>query len=150
MNNPLHGDSSRLSDDSVLSENPSCSRDSFQARDPAIPSVVDGAGEGHPPQPLPAAGVIDVQTACGQAGSASSLARFRITAEIETSVLPRLLNQFALRGLIPADLRAWIADDRLHVDLSVAGLSGRECDHLVQRLGVLVPVCSVDGGIAAP
>ncbi len=79
-----------------------------------------------------------------------SLARFRITAEIETSVLPRLLNQFALRGLIPADLRAWIADDRLHVDLSVAGLSGRECDHLVQRLGVLVPVCSVDGGIAAP
>ena len=140
MNNPLRGDAFPHSGNAFQST-------TVTARSLA---AADDAGTGTSSQPLPpAAGVLDQDCAHGRGGQAVSLARFHIAAEIETSVLPRLLNQFALRGLIPADLRAWIADERLHVDLAVAGLSERECNHLVQRLGTLVPVHSVDGAIVA-
>ncbi len=140
MNNPLRGDAFPHSGNVFQST-------TVTARSLA---AADDADTDPSSQPLPpAAGVLDQDCARGGAGQAVSLARFHIAAEIETSVLPRLLNQFALRGLIPADLRAWIADERLHVDLAVAGLSDRECNHLVQRLGTLVPVHSVDGAIVA-
>lgn len=138
MNNPLHGDDFPLSNNTLQSTKVTARPLAFGDGEDSAPSS----------QSLPpAAGVLDKNVVHGRNGLAVSLARFRIAAEIETSVLPRLLNQFALRGLIPVDLCAWVAAEKLHVDLAVAGLTECECKHLVQRLGTLVPVHSVDGAI---
>ncbi|USG60538.1 hypothetical protein NBZ79_15335 [Sneathiella marina] len=70
--------------------------------------------------------------------------RFYITAEIDPSVLPRILENFALRNLVPSHLQARRENDYLDVSLTVTGLSDQEAAHLELRLQNILPVQSVE------
>ena len=62
---------------------------------------------------------------------------FSILAETEPGVMPRVLELFAKRNLVP---RRWISDvggpdDReLAIDLQVEGLTPEVCDHIARCL----------------
>lgn len=71
---------------------------------------------------------------------------FSIQARAEPSVMPRVLELFAKRGLIPA---RWHSDiggrrrDELTIDLQVQGLSSAQRDHAAASLRGMVSVTSV-------
>lgn len=66
---------------------------------------------------------------------------YSVTAVAEASVMPRILDLFAKRGLMPFYLHAAIGDDeRLNVDLRVHGLEGDSAQHVARCLRRLVAV----------
>lgn len=75
-------------------------------------------------------------------------ARYVISADIEPSVLPRILENFALRNLTPRHLTAHQDEDELTIEVTVGGLSRTEQTHLELRLQNILPVRSVclEGG----
>jgi acetolactate synthase regulatory subunit len=76
--------------------------------------------------PLPAA------TAC-----------FSIQATAEPSVMPRILELFAKRGLIPCRWHSDLAIAELCIDLQVDGLSRQQVDHVAASIRNMVAVTSV-------
>lgn len=71
------------------------------------------------------------------------LAHFTFHAEVDPSVLPRILQAFALRNLTPYTVACRQAQGWLRIDLTVFGLERREIDHLTLRLDQIVPVRAV-------
>jgi hypothetical protein len=71
--------------------------------------------------------------------SESSLRRFRLTAAAEPGLLPRVLEPFAKRGLVPERLRAERRDDVLTVEL-LADLPAEIAPLLAASLGAIVGV----------
>lgn len=69
--------------------------------------------------------------------------KFSLRAEVEPSVLPRVLEPFALRNLTPSRVSSRCDGDAMRIDVTVTGLSGREVDHLTLRLNQVVPVYTV-------
>ena len=66
---------------------------------------------------------------------------YSVTAAAEASVMPRILDLFAKRGLMPFYLHAAIGDDeRLNVDLRVCGLEHNSAHHVARCLRRLVAV----------
>ncbi|MCR9213050.1 MAG: hypothetical protein NXI13_04990 [Proteobacteria bacterium] len=72
------------------------------------------------------------------------VAQFVIRADIEPSVLPRILENFALRNLTPLHLSAKQDNGELTIELTVEGLSNTEEAHLQLRLQNILPVNSVN------
>jgi len=74
------------------------------------------------------------------------VACFSITASADPSVMPRVLELFAKRGLIPS---RWHSDlggrrrDELLIDLQVEGLDSAKADLIGQAMRQIVPVLSV-------
>ncbi len=75
--------------------------------------------------------------------------RFTVRASAEPSVLPRVIELFALRNLVPSSLRARrggrSAED-LHIDIEVAGLAAAEVRLVAAKITEMVPVESVLAG----
>jgi len=69
--------------------------------------------------------------------------RYFVTTEIDPSALPRILENFALRNLVPTQLVAHQENDYLEVSLTVTGLTTQEASHLQLRLLNILPVQSV-------
>jgi len=66
---------------------------------------------------------------------------YSVTAAAEASVMPRILDLFAKRGLMPFYLHAAIGEDeRLNVDLRVCGLESESAQHVARCLRRLVAV----------
>lgn len=74
------------------------------------------------------------------------VACFSLTAMADPSVMPRVLELFAKRGLIPS---RWHSDlggrrrDELMIDLQVEGLDRSKADLIGQAMRQIVPVLSV-------
>lgn len=74
------------------------------------------------------------------------VACFSITATADPSVMPRVLELFAKRGLIPS---RWHSDlsgrrrDELLIDLQVEGLEREKADLIGHAMRQIVPVLSV-------
>jgi len=79
---------------------------------------------------------------------AFATACFSIQADADPSVMPRVLELFAKRGLIPC---RWHSDlegrtggpDELVIDLQVTGLNRQQVDHVANSIRGMVPVTSV-------
>jgi len=72
------------------------------------------------------------------------VAHFRIRSALDPSALPRILENFALRNLVPLSLSARQVQEEMVIELSVAGLSQREEAHLRLRLLNILPVTSIE------
>ncbi len=97
------------------------------------------------------------------AGSATLLTRnsthyrYDVTALADPGVLPRLLELFAKRGLVPEDLSAYRRrdaemDDGLSISMSAEGLDRMAAEHVAQCMGQMVGVVAVvfrPGSVAA-
>lgn len=70
-------------------------------------------------------------------------AHFTLQAEVEPSVLPRVLEPFALRNLTPEAVSSRREQGRMRIDVTVRGLDVREVEHLTLRLNQVVPVHTV-------
>ncbi len=70
-------------------------------------------------------------------------ARFKIKATSEPSVLPRILENFALRNLVPENVSVSKKSNHLDIDLTVVGLSDQEARHLELRMQNILPILSV-------
>lgn len=87
-----------------------------------------------------------LRNSTNEAAEAAPTACFSIQASAEPSVMPRVLDLFAKRGLIPA---RWHSDlggrrrDELTIDLQVDGLSDAQRDHTAACLRRMVSVTSV-------
>jgi hypothetical protein len=74
------------------------------------------------------------------------VACFSITADADPTVMPRVLELFAKRGLIPS---RWHSDlsgrrrDELLIDLQVEGLEREKADLIGHAMRQIVPVMSV-------
>jgi acetolactate synthase small subunit len=74
------------------------------------------------------------------------VACFSVTAQADPSVMPRVLELFAKRGLIPS---RWHSDlggrrrDELMIDLQVEGLDRDKADLIGHAMRQMVPVLSV-------
>lgn len=79
---------------------------------------------------------------------ACATACFSIQADAEPSVMPRVLELFAKRGLIPS---RWHSDlgapagraPELTIDLQVTGLNRQQIDHVAASIRGMVSVSSV-------
>jgi acetolactate synthase regulatory subunit len=72
--------------------------------------------------------------------------QFKITAEIDPSALLRILENFALRNLVPDQLRSTTIGNQLVISVTVSGLSDQEVRHLTLRMQNILPVRSVEIG----
>ncbi len=68
---------------------------------------------------------------------------FSVFAAVEASVMPRVLELFAKRGVVPSRFEAALAgpdDDEMTVDVQVAGLLPETAEHIAQSLRQMVYV----------
>lgn len=70
--------------------------------------------------------------------------RFDITAEIDPSTLPRILENFALRNFVPDQFQSTKVEGQLFISLTVTGLSDQEVAHLKLRMQNILPVRAVE------
>ena len=70
-------------------------------------------------------------------------ATFAVDAEADPGLLPRLLEPFALRNLVPDAVTSVRHGNGLRVEIRVAGLTRDEVPHLALRLANVVPVTRV-------
>lgn len=69
---------------------------------------------------------------------------FSVHADPSPSALPRVLEVFALMGLVPERCHSQLGPaDELVVDLQLAGLTAAEAAQLAKRLGRIVGVLGV-------
>ncbi|MCF8465890.1 MAG: hypothetical protein K9G33_00660 [Sneathiella sp.] len=69
---------------------------------------------------------------------------FTIQSAIEPSVLSRIVENFALRNLVPENLHARRENDHLVISLTIAGLDPNVSEHLRMRMQNILPVNSVE------
>ncbi len=70
-------------------------------------------------------------------------AQFTVQAEAEPSVLPRVLEPFALRTLVPLAVHCRRERSGMRIEVTVAGLEAQVVEHVTRRLNQLVPVATV-------
>jgi hypothetical protein len=70
----------------------------------------------------------------------SSTVRYCFEADLEPAVLPRALELFAKRGLVPARVFAQAADDLLSVEIEVEGLEAATAENVGRSLSQIVGV----------
>ena len=69
--------------------------------------------------------------------------QFTVQAEAEPSVLPRVLEPFARRNLVPLAVHCRRERSGMRIEVTVAGLEAQAVEHLTRRLNQLVPVETV-------
>ena len=70
-------------------------------------------------------------------------ASFSVRAAAEPQAMPRLLELFALRSLVPSRWRAETLGAELHVHIEVAELDRAAAEHLAARMRQMVAVHKV-------
>ena len=87
------------------------------------------------------------QTTHGDAvADKAALCRYRVAATLEPSVLPRVLELFTLRDLLPTEVACQQVakhEPELRIDVAVRGLEPDHAEHLAQRMRTMMPVISV-------
>lgn len=75
----------------------------------------------------------------------SRVVTFSLRASADPGVLPRALELFAKRGLVPLSLRSELAAtlDLLAVEIEVQGMGRRESDHVANCLRTIPMICQV-------
>ncbi len=71
---------------------------------------------------------------------------FHILAGVDPGVMPRVLQLFAKRGLVPSRWHSSIAgpaNDELHIDLEVAALADDLAQHIAATMRQITPVSLV-------
>lgn len=58
------------------------------------------------------------------------VACFTVSAAAEPGVMPRVLELFAKRGLVPTDWQSRVTGDRLTIDIRVRGMERRLADYV--------------------
>ncbi len=82
--------------------------------------------------------------ACAMPTTDRTTTDFTIRATAEAQVMPRVLELFALRGLVPSRFHGRVmADGRLQIDIAVGGLDAGQATHLAARLRNIILVESV-------
>jgi len=77
---------------------------------------------------------------------AADVCRYRVAAVLEPSVLPRVLELFTLRDLVPSEVACRQVpkhEPELRIDVTVAGLDPDHAEHLAERMRTMMPVISV-------
>ncbi len=69
---------------------------------------------------------------------------FAITAFSEPSTLPRILENFALRNLVPHEMKSEKQGEYLHISIAVHSLPVKEAKHLKLRMKNIMPVLAVE------
>jgi len=65
---------------------------------------------------------------------------YAVLAAAAPDILPRVVGEFARRGLVPARLGAVQLDATLSIDIEVGGLDTQAAQHVAERLRGLVHV----------
>ncbi len=65
---------------------------------------------------------------------------YAVLAEPGADVLPRVVGEFARRGLVPARLDAVAAGDHLSIDIEIGALDAQAAAHVAERLRGFVNV----------
>ncbi|MBT5413580.1 MAG: hypothetical protein HOH66_04545 [Rhodospirillaceae bacterium] len=68
---------------------------------------------------------------------------FSVHSGVDPAALPRVMGQFAKRGLVPSQWHSTIAGPRgaeLHIDLQVQGLRPELCEQIARTLRQMVEV----------
>ena len=82
--------------------------------------------------------------ACAMPTTDRTTTDFTIRATAEAQVMPRVLELFALRSLVPSRFHGQVmADGRLQIDIAVGGLDVGQATHLAARLRNIILVESV-------
>ena len=68
---------------------------------------------------------------------------FAVRAGADPGALPRVLELFAKRGLVPAALTSRLHDDALAMEIEMAGLARAESDHIANCLRQIPMVTQV-------
>ncbi len=107
--------------------------------------------------PAPGADSEPFRTTPASLGAKSRVACFSIQAEAEPGVMPRVLELFAKRGLVP---RRWVSDvtgpggRELAIDVQIAGLAPETQAYIARCLrqiwGVGAVLTSERGGMPSP
>ncbi len=75
--------------------------------------------------------------------AAQPAARFSITAAATPGVMPRVIEQFARRGLVPERWHRVVDESRIRIDLRVAGMDATVASVLAATLRGTVDIHSV-------
>ena len=68
---------------------------------------------------------------------------FAVRADADPGSLPRVLELFAKRGLVPAALRSELLADTLDISVEVVGMARAESDHVANCLRAIPTVSHV-------
>ncbi len=79
----------------------------------------------------------------GCADHPSCVTCFSVTTDADPSAMPRVLEVFALRGLVPGQLHGIGRDEEIALDLQLDGLEADDVEAIAWRLRALVCVRSV-------
>jgi len=96
--------------------------------------------------PLPTADRPTALQPAAAPAAALELWRYRVAAVLEPSVLPRVLELFTLRDLLPTEVncrQVMATEPELRIDVAVIGLDAQHAEHLAQRMRTMMPVTSV-------
>jgi hypothetical protein len=77
-------------------------------------------------------------------------ARFRVLAEAEPGLLPRLLQPFAKRDLVPDRLRATREGERLRVELALDAVAPEVAALVAGNLRQVVGAIEVEASLSPP
>lgn len=89
---------------------------------------------------------LSAQPVAARAAEASPTYCFSVQAAADPGMLPRVLELFAKRNLVPSRCHAVVTgpeQEELLVDLQVAGLAPEEAEHVARSLRQMVFVASV-------
>ena len=78
------------------------------------------------------------------AGNTHCAVHYQVIAEADADVLCRVLNPFALQGLVPQQLQVQQRDGLLCMDLTLDGLSWHRAQVIGEKLRNLISVYSVE------
>jgi acetolactate synthase small subunit len=73
----------------------------------------------------------------------SASAYFAVHARAEPGVMPRVMELFAKRGLVPSFWQSAVAEAALSIEIRIAGLEGDTVDYLARCLRQIVGVDTV-------
>lgn len=70
-------------------------------------------------------------------------ATFSVRAQAEPGVMPRVMELFAKRGLVPLLWHGVAAGPLLHIEIRIAGLAGDTVDYIARCMGQITGVETV-------
>ena len=82
-------------------------------------------------------------TALADEGSLPVAARFSVQARLEPGVMPRVLELFAKRGLVPQRFAGAASATALSIDVQIAGLGRDTVDYIARCMRQIVGVEAV-------
>ena len=95
-----------------------------------------------PSLPLPSV-ALEAERPASVTRGFSNHARFLVQARAEPGVMPRVLELFAKRGLIPQRWNSTVSEQALHIDVQITGLDRDIVDYIARCMRQIVGVETV-------